>query len=450
MPFREAVIGGRAVGVPGVPRLLEVAHARHGRLAWAALFQPAIDLAEKGFAVSPRLHFLLETDWGLARNPAANAYFFDAAGKPRAVGALLKNPELARTLRAIAAHGADAFYEGAIGRDIVAAVRGYPGNPGTLRQEDLSGYRVRDVTPLCGRYRRQWKVCGMPPSSSGGIAVLEVLGILEHFDIGAMRPGSTQAVHVIAEAERLAFADRNRYVGDDRFVEVPAAGMIDPAYTAERYRLIHSGAAMGRARAGVPRGARSSYVDDPVDEIPGTSHISIVDKDGNAVAMTTTIESPFGSQVMVHGFLLNNQLTDFNFLPRENGQLVANGVYPGKRPRSSMAPTLVFDSGGSLKMVVGSAGGSFIIGHVVKTLVAALDWRMDVQSAVDLPNFGSRNGPTEIEKGSEYERLAGPLRAIGHEVRLMDMTSGIDAVVVTKDGLEGGADPRREAVAKGR
>ncbi len=451
MAFRDAVVGGRSVGVPGVPRLLEVAHARHGRLDWATLFQPAIELAERGFPVSPRLHSLLSQDrGGLARNPAARAYFFDAAGKPRSVGTLLRNPELARTLRAMAARGADAFYEGDVGRDIVAAVRAYPGNPGVLNRSDLSAYRVRAVDALCGRYRGRWRVCGMPPSSSGGIAVLEALGILEHFDIAALRPGSPEAVHLVAEAERLAFADRNRYAGDDRFVAVPTQALVDPAYTGARSRLIDPGKSMGKAQAGVPQGVQPAYADDTVDEASGTSHISIVDKDGNAIAMTTTVESVFGSEVMVHGFLLNNQLTDFNFLPRENGVPVANGVYPGKRPRSSMAPTLVFDGDGALKMAVGSAGGSLIVSHVVKTLIAVLDWNMDAQSAIDLPNFGSRNGPTELEKSDGAEPLAARLRALGHDVRILDITSGLDGIVVGKDGLEGGADPRREAVAAGR
>lgn len=447
MAFGDAVIGGRPVGVPGLPRLLEMSHARHGRLAWATLFQPAIDVAEKGFALSPRVHALLEKDHDLPRDAAAKAYFYTADGKPKPAGTVIRNPEFARTLRALAARGAEAFYSGGIARDIVAAVRGHAFNPGVLTEHDLTAYRVREVEALCAPYRA-YRVCGMPPSSSGGIAVLQILGMLARFDMASVRPGSTEAVHLISEAERLAFADRNRYVADDRFAEVPTRGLIDPAYLAERSKLIQAQKSMGKAEAGVPQGIKVAYADDPVDEMAGTSHIAIVDKDGNTVSMTTTIESNFGSHVMVRGFFLNNQLTDFNFLPVEDGVRAANGVYPGKRPRSSMAPTLVFDD--KLYMAVGAPGGPFIIGFVVKTLIATLDWKMDMQSAIDLPNFGSRNGPTEIEKGSDYEKLIGPLRALGHDTRVIDMASGVQGIVRVKDGWQGGADPRREGIARGR
>jgi gamma-glutamyltranspeptidase len=449
MAFNDAVIGGRSVGVPGVPRLLELAHARHGRLAWATLFQPAIDLAEKGFALPARVHALLENDHGLVRDAAAKEYFYTTDGKPKPAGTVLRNPEFARTLRALAARGAEAFYSGDIARDIVAAVRGHPFNPGVMTEHDLAAYRVREVEALCAPYRA-YRVCGMPPSSSGGIAVLQILGMLSRFDMASVRPGSTEAVHLIAEAGRLAFADRNRYVADDRFAEVPIKGLIDPAYLAERSKLIQEHKSMGKAVAGVPQGLKAAYADDPVDEMAGTSHIAVVDKDGNAVSMTTTIETNFGSHVMVRGFLLNNQLTDFNFLPVEDGVRVANGVYPGKRPRSSMAPTLVFDNRDKLYMAVGSPGGPFIIGYVVKTLIATLDWKMDMQSAIDLPNFGSRNGPTEIEKGSNYEKLIGPLRALGHDARAIDMASGVHGIVRVKDGWQGGADRRRDGIARGR
>jgi gamma-glutamyltranspeptidase/glutathione hydrolase len=449
MAFNDAVIGGRSVGVPGVPRLLELAHARHGRLAWATLFQPAIDLAEKGFALPARVHALLENDHGLVRDAAAKEYFYTTDGKPKPAGTVLRNPEFARTLRALAARGAEAFYSGDIALDIVAAVRGHPFNPGVMTEHDLAAYRVREVEALCAPYRA-YRVCGMPPSSSGGIAVLQILGMLSRFDMASVRPGSTEAVHLVAEAGRLAFADRNRYVADDRFAEVPIKGLIDPAYLAERSKLIQEHKSMGKAEAGVPQGIKVAYADDPVDEMAGTSHIAVVDKDGNAVSMTTTIETNFGSHVMVRGFLLNNQLTDFNFLPVEDGVRVANGVYPGKRPRSSMAPTLVFDNWDKLYMAVGSPGGPFIIGYVVKTLIATLDWKMDMQSAIDLPNFGSRNGPTEIEKGSNYEKLIGPLRALGHDVHIIDMASGVQGIVRVRDGWQGGADRRREGIAKGR
>jgi gamma-glutamyltranspeptidase/glutathione hydrolase len=292
----------------------------------------------------------------------------------------------------------------------------------------------------------------MPPSSSGGIAILQILGILERYDMAAVRPGSAQAVHLVSEAERLAFADRGRYVADDRFVEVPVQGLLDKGYVASRAATIKPEKSMGKAEAGNPQGAKVAWADDPVDEVMGTTHISIVDRDGNAVSMTTTIESFFGSRVMVRGFLLNNELTDFNFLPVEEGAAVANGVAPGKRPRSSMGPFLVFDGkSGALDMTIGSPGGSLIIGYVAKALVGILDWKLDVQSAIDLPNFGSRNGPTEIEKGTELEGVQAALKAMGHDVRAIDMTSGLQAIRRSRDGgWEGGADPRREGVARGR
>jgi gamma-glutamyltranspeptidase/glutathione hydrolase len=449
MTYLSAVVGGRSVGVPGTPRLLEVAHARHGKLAWAALFKPAIEIAEKGFPMSPRLHELVGRDASLAQQPAARAYFFGADGKPKPVGTLIRNPEYATTLRALAAKGADAFYTGEIAADIVATVRNHA-NPGSMTAEDLAGYRVRDVQPLCGAYRA-WNLCGMPPSSSGGIAVLQILGVLEGRDLSKVRPNSAEAVHLLSEAGRLAFADRNRYVGDDRFVDVPVQGLVDRAYLASRAKLIAGEKSMGKAEPGTPPGLKVAFADDPVDEVAGTSHIAVVDGRGNAVSMTTTIEGFFGSKQMVRGFLLNNELTDFNFQPVEDGRLTANAVAPGKRPRSSMAPFIVFDGqSGRLEQVVGSPGGSLIINYVAKTLVATLDWKMDMQSAIDLPNLGSRGGPTEIEKGTELEKVSGALKAMGHEVRVIDMTSGLAGIRRTPSGWEGGADPRREGVARGR
>jgi gamma-glutamyltranspeptidase/glutathione hydrolase len=448
MAFLDARVSGRSVGTPGVPRLLEVVHARYGKLPWATLFEPAIELAEKGFAVSPRLHRMIAAENGLADEPAARAYFFEEAGKPKAVGATLRNPEFAATLRALAARGSDAYYTGDIARDIVAAVHAHR-NPGTLSLEDLAVYRVRDVEALCGAYRA-WKLCGMSPSSAGGIAVLQILGELEPRDMSKVRPNSVEAVHLVSEAERLAFADRNRYVADDRFVDVPVKGLVDRGYVATRARLIRPERSMGKAPAGTPPGTTIALEDDPADEAAGTTQICIVDGDGNAVSMTSTIESAFGSHIMVRGFMLNNELTDFNFLPLAGGTTVANSVAPGKRPRSSMAPFLVFDRDGLLDMVLGSPGGSLIIGYVSKVLIGVLDWGLDVQSAIDLPNFGSRNGPTEIEKGSALESTQAALKAMGHDVRAIDMTSGVQAIRRARGGWEGGADPRREGVARGR
>lgn len=448
MTFRDAVAGGRSVGTPGVVRLLEIAHRKHGRLPWARLFQPAIDLAENGFPLSSRLHTLLRRDRTIAGEAAARSYFLNAEGTPKAAGTLLRNPEFAQTLRAIATGGADAFYRGDIARAIVGAVRSHPINPGLLSEADLADYQVREVDALCSPYR-VYRVCGMPPSSSGGIAVLQMLGLLSHRDMSAVAPESTQAVHLLAEAGRLAYADRSRWVADDRFVDVPVRGLLDPAYLAARARLIQP-RSMGKAAAGTPPGARLAYADDAVDEVAGTSHIAIVDGDGNAASMTTTIENFFGSRVLVRGFLLNNQLTDFNFTEQDSGQPAVNAVAPGKRPRSSMAPTLVFRDNGDLHLVLGSPGGSRIINYVAKTLVATLDWGLDIQAAIALPNTGSRNGPTEIERGTAAEELAAPLRAMGHDVEITDMTSGLHGIMRVGNGWQGGADPRREGIARGR
>ena len=449
MNFREAVTGGRSVGTPGVARLLETAHRKHGRLPWATLFQPAIELAENGFPMPERVHALLLRDRAIAGEATARSYFLQADGTPKPAGTLLRNPEFARTLRAIAAGGADAFYQGDIARAMVAAVRSHAANPGLLSEADLAAYQVREVDALCGPYRA-YRICGMPPSSSGGIAVLQILGLLSPQKLSAVQPGSTQAVHLLAEAGRLAYADRNRWVADDRFVDVPLRGLLDPAYLAARARLIRTDRSMGVAEAGRPPGAALVYADDPLEEVAGTSQVAIVDGDGNAVSLTTTIENFFGSRIMVGGFLLNNQLTDFNFNPVESGRPVANAVAPGKRPRSSMAPTLVFRDNGDLHLVLGSPGGSRIINYVAKTLIATLDWNLDIQAAIALPNTGSRNGPTEIERGTDAEALAAALRGMGHIVEIADMTSGLHGIMRDGKGWQGGADPRREGIAKGR
>ena len=449
MEFGDAVSGGRSVGVPGLARLLERVHQRHGRLPWAVLFEPAIAAAEDGFPLSARTHHLLTRVAGLDRDAEARAYFFAAEGTPKAPGTLMRNPRFAQLLRTLARDGANAFYEGEIAHDIVAAVRGHATNPGAMTAEDLAAYAVREVDVLCALYRT-YRVCAMPPSSSGGIAVRQMLGVLQRFDLAALKPNSVAAAHLIAEAGRLAFADRNRYVADDRFAKVPVAGLLDASYLAARSQRIRADASMGKADAGIPQGADPTHADTQADFEAGTSHISVVDAEGNAVSMTTTIESSFGSRVMVRGMLLNNQLTDFNFTPTEGARRVANRVEPGKRPRSSMAPKLVFDADGRLFMVVGSPGGSLIINYVLKALIATIDWKLDIQAAIDLPNVGSRNGPTEIEDVEGARTLAAGLKALGHPVRVMDMTSGMHGIVRTDGGWVGGADPRREGVAKGR
>jgi gamma-glutamyltranspeptidase/glutathione hydrolase len=447
MAFYDGVVGGRSVGVPGLLAVLELAHRRHGRFAWRTLFDAAIALAEQGFPISPRLAVLLERERFLSNDPNARRAFYRDDGTPRRAGETLRNRELAATLRAIAAGGARAFYTGEIARDVVAAVRSHPTNPGRLAPEDLARYRAVERAPVCGSYRGH-RVCGMPPPSSGGIAVLQILGILEQFPMNRVAPQSLMAAHLFAEAGRLAYADRDRYVADSDFVAVPIAGMIAPDYFARRAEEVRYTQSMGRANPGVPAGAASPARAAAL-EFASTSHVSIADAYGNAVAMTTTIENAFGSRIMVRGFLLNNQLTDFSFAPEADGRAVANRVEPGKRPRSSMAPTLLFDRAGRLTHVVGSPGGSLIINYVAQALVAVLDWGLDAQQAVGLGHFGSRNGPTELERGTEVEALAHGLRVLGHDVRVMHMTSGLHAIERVPGGWRGAADPRREGTARG-
>ena len=454
MTFREAVVGGKSVGVPGTLRVLELAHKRQGKLKWARLFLPAIALAERGFPVSPRLHLALAGETALSGDPAAKAYFYRPDGTPLAVGTLLRNPEFAATLKRIAAEGPEAFYRGEIARDIVAKVRSHPTNPGDLTEGDLAAYRAKVRTPVCGPYRA-YRVCGMPLPTSGGIAVLQMLGMLERFDLSRLEPTALLSVHLFAAAGSLAFADRNRYLADPDFV-TPPAGLLDRAYLAERSALIRPERAFDSAEAGDPAAGTSStprkvaLADDASLEFPSTSHLAIVDRYGNALSMTTTIEDAFGSRQMVRGFLLNNELTDFSMVPSEGGRPVANRVEANKRPRSSMAPTIVFDRAGHVHAIVGSPGGSAIINYVAKTLLGMLDWKLDPQRAIELPNVGSRNfGFVELEKGTAAEALEPKLRALGHDVRVSDHTSGLQAIARLPHGWIGGADPRREGAVLG-
>jgi gamma-glutamyltranspeptidase/glutathione hydrolase len=453
LEFHDAVIGGRSVGVPGTVRLLEIAHRRHGRLPWAELFAPAIRLADEGFAISPRLHTLIGLDRYLTQ-PRARAYFFDANGKPLAVGTLLRNPAYATTLRSIAAGGADAFYTGAIARDIIDTANNHPWNPGDLTLADLAGYKVVVREPVCDGYRR-YRVCGFPLPSSGGLTVLQILKMLEPFDVAAMGPATFWSVHFMSEAGRLAFADRGVFMADPAFFS-PPAGLLDSRYLRERSALIRTDGSLGIAVPGAPpqsvaparRVAMGAHA---APEFESTSHFSIVDRQGNAVAMTTSIEDAFGSRLMTPGgFFLNNQLTDFSFVPEQNGKPVANRIEPGKRPRSSMAPTIAYDRHGRVAIVAGSAGGSAIINHVTKTLLGIIDWELDPQAAVALPNFGSRNGPTELESNTAVAALAPKLRALGVAVQTPVMTSGTQAIVRTRSGWIGGADPRREGLVVGQ
>ncbi|MEJ5127688.1 gamma-glutamyltransferase family protein [Comamonas sp. MYb21] len=484
MAFHDAVVGGRSVGVPGAIRMLEMAHKEHGKLPWASLFEPAIRLATDGFKVSARLNALTVQEKFLGQDPVASGYFLDAHGKPWPVGHLLKNPEYAAVLQGIAQHGSKALLEGPVAEAIVRKVQGHASNPGKLSLADLAAYQPLKRQALCSDYSpsaagapasqpastRSYRLCGFPPPSSGGIAVAQILGILANTPAGQMGLGadglpSADWLHLYAEASRLAFADRNQYVADPAFVGAPAgdwSSMLRPDYLAQRARLIGA-RSMQQAQPGQPGSVKMAYASQPYQQEYGTSHISIVDRYGNAIAMTTTIEDQFGSRQMVNtgrglagGFLLNNELTDFSLAPRDaQGQPIANRVEPGKRPRSSMAPTLVFDKATDrLVISAGSPGGAWIIHYTTKTLYGMLNWGLMPQQAINLPNFGSLNGPTVLEEKRFPAATVQALQARGAEVKEQNLTSGLQAIsrgeAHGKSWWFGGADPRREGIVMGQ
>lgn len=448
LPFLEAMIGGSSVGTPGVVKMLWLAHRDHGRLEWAELFKPAIRLAEEGFAVPPKLAEAIARDPVLMKMPVAQDYFYrmDANGEriPAAEGDVLKNPAYAATLKRIASEGWQGFYEGPVAETIVETVRNAPMRPGTLSLEDFASYEAKKRDAICAPYR-QYRVCTMPPPTSGGLTALQILGILQNYDLKGMGPMTLTSVHFIAEAEKLAYADRDKYIGDPDFVDVPVEAMLDPAYLKTRANEIDASLSMKKAKAGEleDRRAMNRGLNHPVDK-PSTSHFSILDSDGNVVSMTTSVEGPFGSHLMAAGMMLNNQLTDFSFAPEEDGKPVANAVAPGKRPRSSMTPAIVFNEEGNFHAAIGSPGGSRIIGYVTQTLIAMIDWDMDMTAAIGLPRFVDRNGPLEIEEGTPLEQMAPELVQLGHEVKAVPLMSGLHGILVTSDGLDGGADPRRD------
>ncbi|MBI3523724.1 MAG: gamma-glutamyltransferase family protein [Betaproteobacteria bacterium] len=460
LSFYAAVVGGRAVGTPGVLKMLELAHRQHGKLPWARLFAPAIALAEQGFRVSPRLHELLLSEKYLRQDPVAARYFYAADGQPWPVGHVLKNPQLATVLRRIAAEGAVALMTGEVARDIVAKVRNHTSNPGKLSEQDLAGYQPKLREALCTDWRA-YRICGFPPPSSGAITIAQILGMLEHLprhDAGADKPlenglPGAKLLHEYTEASRLAYADRAQYLADPDFVAPPGGNwmsLLDDNYLARRAALIGE-RSMQSAQPGRPGVIKTAWASQPDQVEHGTSQISIIDAEGNALAMTTTIEDAFGARQMVDGFLLNNQLTDFSFAPADaNGKPIANRVEAGKRPRSSMSPTLVFDrASGQLLMSAGSPGGALIIHFVAKTLLGTLAWGLNAQEAINLPNFGSVNGPTLLEEKRFPAATIEALRARGHEVREIPMVSGLQVIQRTRQGYFGGADPRREGVVMG-
>ncbi len=483
----QAIVGGRAVGVPGMLRMLELAHRQHGRLPWAQLFGPAIRLAQQGFAISPRMASLVAADKHLRKDPVAAAYFYDPEGKPWPAGHVLRNPELAGVLEAIAQHGADGVMQGAVAEAIVQKVQRHATNPGKLTSKDLANYRAVVREPLCFDYAapvtatatgtaittdtaplRSYRICGMPPPSSGTLAIGQILGLLGNTPAASLplQAGLPAAdwLHWYTEASRLAFADRDQYVADPDFVQPPAGqwqSLLHANYLAQRARLISTAPGsrrMADPQPGLPgplpvrHGRAANQIE------TGTSHISVIDAQGNAVAMTTTIEDAFGARQMVNrgkgltgGFLLNNELTDFNFSPTDDAGLpVANRIEPGKRPRSSMAPTLVFDKlTGQLLISAGSPGGAVIIHYTAKTLYGMLNWGLNAQEAINLPNFGTLGGPAFLEVGRFAPATVQALRTRGHTVYEVDLPSGIQAIARTPSGFFGGADPRREGVVLG-
>ncbi|MEM1429444.1 MAG: gamma-glutamyltransferase [Pseudomonadota bacterium] len=447
LAFWDAVIGGRSVGTPGTPALMEAAHGLWGEADWASLFAEAIELADGGFTVSPRLAALVEGgEERLRRFRSTEAYFYPG-GTAIQAGDTLVNPDYAATLRAIAAQGAEAFYSGPIAADIVATVRTAPGNPGVLSMTDLAIYDVIERPAVCAEYRGL-DVCGMGPPSSGALTVGQILGMLDGFDLAELGPDNPEAWRLIGDASRLAFADRGLYMADQDFVPMPTAGLVDPAYLASRAELLQGDDALPEVAPGAPEWDHAQiWAPDESIEFPSTSHISIVDAEGNALSMTTTIENGFGSRLMVRGFLLNNELTDFSFRTHRDGAPIANRLEPGKRPRSSMAPTIVLDEGDPA-LVIGSPGGSRIIGYVAKTIIAHTDWGMNIQEAISMPHLVNRFGTYDVEEETDAVALSDALTEMGYEVNARGLTSGLHAIVVG-DTLQGGADPRREGIALG-
>jgi len=438
------------VGTPGTVKLLHETHKKYGKLAWADVIAPAIKLAEEGFKLSPRLNALISRSAeSLYKFKTTRNYFLSEEGVPLFVGTIVTNKEYANTLRAISKEGADAFYKGELAKRIVDTVQNAKGNPGRLSLEDLSNYEIVEREPICYRYRDH-NVCGMGPPSSGALTVGQILGLVEAYDLKSYGVGNPESWRIIGDATRLAFADRGLYMADSDFVKMPK-GLLNRTYLWERTQTLIDDNALTQDEVfpgKPPYDHAMLFAPDNSLELPSTSHFSIVDADGNVVSMTTTIENGFGSRLMVGGFLLNNELTDFSFMPEVDGAPVANAIQPGKRPRSSMAPTIVMKDGKPI-LAIGSPGGSRIIPYVAKTLIAWVDWEMDIQQAIELPHLLNRFGTYDIEKGTAAEKLVPALEALGFKTEIRDLNSGLHGIEITPQGLEGGADTRREGVAIG-
>ena len=447
MGFFEAVIGGHSVGVPGVVAMLEAAHRQFGKLPWPALFAPAIELADAGFIISPRLHTLLKEMPKVAVNPAISDYFFAADGQPKALGSRLSNPAYAATLRKLAKDGSKAFYQGEIAEDIAAAVANDPNRAGSLSVSDLKNYHAIQRPAVCAPYK-QYQVCGAPPPSSGGTTVLAILGMIETIEQKRGAFGPVDFMHTFIEASRLAFADRNRYVADPDFVAVPTKGLLDRRYLKARAATIKADQRLARVEAGIPPGA-PALIDSASPELPSTSHFSIVDAQGNVLSMTTSIETAFGSRVFVDGFLLNNQLSDFSFTPTDqDGSKIANRIQPGKRPRSSMSPIIVFKNGEPV-LAIGSPGGARIIDYVAGSLYRVLGKGDTISDAIASGHIIAMGDIVELETGRFDKQVIGQLTKRGHPIKESEQTSGLHGIVIKKSGLEGAADPRREGQALG-
>jgi gamma-glutamyltranspeptidase/glutathione hydrolase len=448
---RDVIPGGLSVGVPGTVKVLALAHSAHGKLPWERLFEPAITLAADGFKVPARLaRELREGGAQLAAMPGIRETFFHPDGTPLNEGETWRNAKLAESLKLIAQMGPDAFYRGPIADEVSQTVSTAPRNPTPMTTADFAAYTAKKREPLCGTYRA-YRICSLPPSTSGGTTVLQILGLLQRFPESELKPGTLSNVHLVTQAERVAYADRDRWLGDTDVVAVPLPGLLDRSYIDARSRLIDPMQAMMTTAAGTPpmRQGHLDYAPMPLQIEEGTSHLAAIDDDGEAVSMTTSIEAAFGSHLAAGGFLLNNELTDFSFVPTENGRPVANAPAAGKRPLSSMSPVIVFGPDGQFFAALGSPGGRQIIGYVAQALVGIIDGQQSMRAAAAAPRYINLNGPTMLETGTALDKLAPQLTAMGHRVRSVHFDSGVNGIMRVRGGYEGGADPRREGVALG-